>query len=51
MEIAFQPDFEKGGGLIVTVVQDIHSGEVIMLAYMNKEAFEKTIGNAVSVIK
>ena len=43
MEIAFQPDFEKGGGLIVTVVQDIHSGEVIMLAYMNKEAFEKTL--------
>lgn len=43
MEIDFTPDFEKGNGLISAVAQDINSGEVIMLAFMNKEAFEKTI--------
>lgn len=43
MEIEFKPDFEKSGGLITAVVQDIHSNEVIMLAYMNKEAYEKTL--------
>lgn len=43
MEINFTPDFEKGNGLISAVAQDINSGEVIMLAFMNKEAFEKTI--------
>lgn len=43
MEIDFTPDFEKGNGLISAVAQDVNSGEVIMLAFMNKEAFEKTI--------
>ena len=31
-------DFDKGKGLIPTVVQDIYSKEVLMLAYSNKEA-------------
>jgi len=31
-------DFDKGKGLIPTVVQDISSKEVLMLAYSNKEA-------------
>lgn len=43
MEIDFTPDFEKGNGLISAIAQDVNSGEVIMLAFMNKEAFEKTI--------
>jgi phosphoribosyl-AMP cyclohydrolase / phosphoribosyl-ATP pyrophosphohydrolase len=30
-------------GLIPAVVQDAHSGEVLMLAYMNRESLEKTI--------
>ena len=37
MKIPFEPNFKKGGGLITAVVQDIHSNEVIMLAYMNEE--------------
>lgn len=37
------PDFEKGGGLIPVVVQEEGTGEVLMLAYMNKEALEKTM--------
>jgi len=31
-------DFDKGKGLIPTVVQDVYSKEVLMLAYSNKEA-------------
>ncbi|MBY6756683.1 phosphoribosyl-AMP cyclohydrolase [Clostridium botulinum] len=36
-------DFKKGAGLISTIIQDFYSGEVLMLAYMNKESLEKTI--------
>ncbi len=37
------PDFEKMGGLVPVIAQDKTSGEVLMLAYMNKEAFYKTV--------
>jgi len=36
-------DFEKGGGLLPAVVQDAESGEVLMLAYMNDEAYRRTL--------
>lgn len=36
-------DFEKMGGLIPAIVQDDASGEVLMLAYMNAEAFQATL--------
>ena len=36
-------DFEKSGGLVPAVVQDDDSGEVLMLAYMNEEAWQKTL--------
>jgi phosphoribosyl-ATP pyrophosphohydrolase/phosphoribosyl-AMP cyclohydrolase len=35
-------DWEKNGGLIPVIVQDIDSGEVLMLAYMNEEALKLT---------
>jgi phosphoribosyl-AMP cyclohydrolase len=38
-----QLDFEKSGGLIPAVVQDEVTGEILMLAYMNRAAFEKTV--------
>ena len=38
-----QLDFEKGGGLIPVVAQDAKSGEILMLAYANKEAVKKTL--------
>lgn len=38
-----QPDFEKRGGLLTVVTQDADTGEVLMLAYMNREAWEKTL--------
>lgn len=35
-------DFEKQDGLIPTIVQDINTREVLMLAYSNKESLKKT---------
>ncbi|OGH96185.1 MAG: hypothetical protein A2039_10460 [Candidatus Melainabacteria bacterium GWA2_34_9] len=36
-------DFDKGKGLIPTVVQDVCSKEVLMLAYSNKDAVTKSL--------
>ena len=36
-------DFDKQGGLLPVVVQDAADGAVLMLAYMNREAFDKTV--------
>ncbi len=36
-------DFEKTKGLIPAIVQDAQSGEVLMLAYINREAWEATL--------
>ena len=35
-------DFAKGNGLVPVIVQDYQSREVLMVAYMNQEAWEKT---------
>lgn len=37
------PNFDKGGGLLPVIVQDYETGSVLMLAYMNEEAWKKTI--------
>ncbi|HKT89994.1 MAG TPA: phosphoribosyl-AMP cyclohydrolase [Candidatus Sulfotelmatobacter sp.] len=36
-------DFEKMNGLLPAVVQDDRGGEVLMVGFMNREAFEKTL--------
>ncbi len=36
-------DFSKNNGLITAIAQDWKTGEVLMVAYMNKEAFEETV--------
>jgi phosphoribosyl-AMP cyclohydrolase len=36
------PDFDKAGGLIPAIAQDADTGAVLMLAWMNREAFEET---------
>lgn len=36
-------DFEKAGGLVTAVIQDHASGRVLMVGYMNEEAFHKTV--------
>ncbi len=38
-----QLDFSKGGGLLPAIVQDSATGKVLMLAYINREAWEKTV--------
>jgi phosphoribosyl-AMP cyclohydrolase len=42
-DVVIEPNFDKEAGLIPAVVQDHDTGEVLMLAYMNREAWLKTI--------
>ena len=37
------PDFGKGNGLVAAIAQDHASGDVLMLAWMNAEAWERTL--------
>ena len=37
------PDFSKGDGLIAAIAQDAATGEVLMVAWMNAEAYEETL--------
>ncbi|MBQ7586067.1 MAG: phosphoribosyl-AMP cyclohydrolase [Desulfovibrionaceae bacterium] len=41
LELDFKPDFSKG--LIPAIAQDAHTLEVLMLAYMNEEAWNLTL--------
>ncbi|MGK7344239.1 MAG: phosphoribosyl-AMP cyclohydrolase [Candidatus Nitrospinota bacterium M3_3B_026] len=36
-------NFEKRGGLVPAVVQDARDGRILMLAYVNRDAFDETI--------
>lgn len=36
-------DFEKSGGLVPAIAQDFATGQVLMLAWMNREAFDETV--------
>jgi len=36
-------DFEKGKGLLPAVVQEFQTGKVLMLAYINRASWEKTL--------
>lgn len=36
-------DFDKSGGLVPAIIQDATTMKVLMLGYMNREAYEKTI--------
>jgi phosphoribosyl-AMP cyclohydrolase len=38
-----KPNFDKTGGLIPAIVQDAETGEVLMLAFMNQQAWEATL--------
>ncbi len=35
-------DFTKAGGLVPAIAQDVHTGVVLMMAWMNQEAFYET---------
>jgi len=36
-------DFDKAGGLVPAIAQDAESGDVLMLAWMNRDAWEETV--------
>jgi phosphoribosyl-AMP cyclohydrolase len=36
-------DFDKAGGLVAAIAQDADTGEVLMIAWMNREAYEETL--------
>jgi phosphoribosyl-AMP cyclohydrolase len=36
-------DFKKSGGLLPAIAQDATTGQVLMLAWMNQEAYEETL--------
>ena len=36
-------DFDKAGGLVPAIAQDADTGEVLMLAWMNRDAYEETL--------
>ncbi len=38
-----QLDFEKMGGLIPAIAQEYSTGEVLMMAFMNRESWELTV--------
>ncbi len=38
-----EPDFEKRGGFVPAIAQDAATGEILMVAYMNREAWQRTL--------
>jgi len=36
-------NFDKAGGLVPAIAQDAQTGEVLMLAWMNRDAYEETL--------
>jgi phosphoribosyl-AMP cyclohydrolase len=40
---ATQIDFTKGDGIVPVVTQDFATGRLLMVAYMNREAFDETV--------
>jgi phosphoribosyl-AMP cyclohydrolase len=36
-------NFDKDGGLLPAIAQDYRTGKVLMLAYINRESFEKSL--------
>jgi len=41
--LTLKPDFSKGDGLLPAIAQDVADGRVLMLAYMNETAWERTL--------
>jgi len=36
-------DFKKGGGLVPVIIQDASTHEILMLGYMDQEAWKRTV--------
>jgi len=37
--------FDKGGGLLPAIAQDHQTGEVLMMAYINEESWQRTLAS------
>src|SRR6187402_683916 len=48
-DLAKGPDFAKGDGLLPAIAQDVATGEVLMLAYMNPESYAETLATGRAV--
>lgn len=44
-----RPDFKKCDGLLPVIAQDVSTGDVLMLAYMNEEAYNETLSTGRAV--
>lgn len=42
-------DFEKSGGLVPAIAQDAVTGQVLMMAWMNREAYDETLRTGLAV--
>lgn len=45
---ALRLQFDKRGGLLPVVVQDVNTLQVLMLGYANQEAFQKTLDSGMA---
>ncbi|TWU28554.1 phosphoribosyl-AMP cyclohydrolase [Bythopirellula polymerisocia] len=43
------PDFAQGNGLLPAIAQDAESGQLLMLGYMNQEAWDQTLATGQAV--
>ena len=44
-----RPDFTTTSGLLPAIAQDSETGDVLMLAYMNEQAFDETLRTGTAV--
>jgi phosphoribosyl-AMP cyclohydrolase len=49
MELLDQLDFAKNDGLVTAIAQDHSTGEILMVAFMNEEAFRLTLETGAAV--
>lgn len=49
IELPREPDFAKAGGLVPAIAQDADNGQVLMMAWMNPEAFAETLATGRAV--
>jgi phosphoribosyl-AMP cyclohydrolase len=43
-----KPNFKKRGGLLPVITQDEKSGEILMLTYVSKEAYNQTMETGIA---
>jgi phosphoribosyl-AMP cyclohydrolase len=48
-ELASEPDFAKGDGLLPAIAQDADTGLVLMMAYMNAESYAESLATGRAV--